>query len=107
MAVQVVVVYSPKPGGEVTLEREVEAHAPTLRRLGLATEAASLALRAADGSIVECFEWASREAMSQAHEHPDVQAMWGRFEACSSYVPLAALPNAAELFAEFELLGRY
>lgn len=107
MGVQVVVVYSPKPGGEIALENEVASHVPTLRRLGLATETMSLALRAEDGSIVEHFEWTGREAMSQAHDHPEVQEMWGRFEACCSYAPLAELPNARDLFAEFDLVGRY
>jgi hypothetical protein len=31
-----------------------------------------------------------------------VQAMWKRFAACCDYVPLNALPECANLFAEFE-----
>ena len=107
MGIHVIVVYTPRPGKQGPLEREVAAHVPTLRRLGLATDEPSLALRSEDGSIVESFEWASRDAMEGAHEHPDVVAMWHRFEVACSYGTLGDLPNANSVFAEFKLLGRF
>ena len=107
MGVHVVVVYRPKPGQAKALVDEVRGHVPELRRLGLATSEPSLALQAADGSVVEHFEWISEEAMRTAHEHSDVQAMWSRFEACCEYGTLGSLVNADDLFAEFEFLGRF
>lgn len=107
MGVHVVVVYRPKPGRSEDVVNEVRRHVPELRRLGLATDETSLCLSAADGSIVEHFEWVSHEAMRSAHENADVQAMWKRFEACCDYGTLGGLPNAGALFAEFELLGRF
>jgi hypothetical protein len=32
--------------------------------------------------------------------------LWDVFSACCDYVPLAALPEAQQMFAEFETLGR-
>lgn len=107
MGVHVVVVYAPKPGSEAALEKEIADHVPTLRRLELATDNPSLALRAPDGAIVEVFEWVSRDAMESAHDQPEVKAMWERFEACCTYARLVDLPNAGELFAEFEAVGRF
>lgn len=92
---------------EEDLLSETRAHVPLLRSLGLATDRPSLVLRAPDGSLVEYFEWASHDAITAAHEHPEVAAMWGRYERCCTYGTLADLPNGADLFAEFELVGSY
>ena len=107
MGVHVVAVYRPKAGMGDALLTETEQHVPLLRELGLATATPSLVLRATDGSIVEHFEWVSHDAIARAHEHPDVAAMWARYEACCTYGALADLPNADTLFAEFEFIGSY
>lgn len=107
MGIHVLAVYVPKPGQQDALEREMAEHVPLLRRLGLATHAPARALRASDGTIVESFEWVDQAAIDAAHEHPDVLAMWGRYDACSTYGTLADLPNASDLFPSFELLGTY
>lgn len=80
---------------------------PLLRRLHLATDHPATVLRAADGTIVELFEWVSAAAMATAHEDPEVLAMWARYAECSDYSTLAELPNAATMFAEFEHVGTY
>lgn len=100
-------VYRPKRGREAELDEEVRQHVAILRRLDLATDSSSLVVRAADGTIVECFEWASRDAIEAAHSHPEVQSMWERFGACCDYSTLADLPNASDMFAEFEQVGFY
>jgi hypothetical protein len=105
--VHVLAVYRPKPDGQEELEAEMVHHVPLLRRLGLATETRSVALRAPDGTVVEYFEWVDHDAIAAAHEHPEVLEMWARYEECCTYGSLADLPNATTLFAEFELLGSY
>jgi hypothetical protein len=102
MGIQVMVVYRPKDGRAADLDAEVRDHVTILRRLGLATDSPSLAMRAPDGAVVECFEWSSREAIEAAHFHPEVQSMWERFGECCDYGTLGDLPNASVLFAEFE-----
>jgi hypothetical protein len=96
----VIVAYRPKPGQEDALLDLVRDHVPFLRRLGLATDRPAVAMRGSGGVIVEVFEWAEG-AVAKAHEHPDIQAMWGSYAAVCDYVPLCDLPEAAEMFASF------
>lgn len=97
----VIACYRPRPGQEAELQALVRSHLPTLQHLGLATDRAPYALRAADGTVVEVFEWASASAMAAAHEHPEVQRMWAEFGAACTYVKLSDVAEAQNLFAEF------
>jgi hypothetical protein len=96
----VIVAYRPKSGQDAALLELVRDHVPFLRRLGLATDRPAVAMHGRGGMIVEVFEWADG-AVAKAHEHPDIQAMWGRYAAVCDYVPLRDLPEAAEMFATF------
>lgn len=96
--------FKPKPGQEAALLAVVREHVPTLQRLGLATMRASLVMRAQDGTVVEAFEWVSPAAIDAAHSHPEVLAMWQRFEAACEYTSLDGLAEARHPFAEFEVL---
>jgi quinol monooxygenase YgiN len=96
--------FKPRPGQEGALLAVVRGHVPTLQRLGLATDRASLVMRAADGTIVEAFEWRSAAAIDAAHQHPEVLAMWKEFEAACEYTSLKDLAEAQHPFAEFEAL---
>ena len=101
MGDMVIVGYRPKPGRAADLLALVREHVPELRRLGLATDRPTLAMRAADGTILEVFEW--REgAIASAHENPEIHAMWGRYAEVCDYVPLTQLPETAAMFAQFE-----
>lgn len=100
MGDMVIVAYRPKPGREADLLALLHDHVPDLRRLGLVTSRPSLAMQAADGTLVEVFEWCDG-ALATAHQHPDVLAMWGRYAEVCDYVPLRELPEAAQLFAQF------
>jgi catechol 2,3-dioxygenase-like lactoylglutathione lyase family enzyme len=100
----VIACYKPKAGQEAVLLDLVRRHVPELRRLGLATERAPMSMRAADGTLVEVFEWASAQAIADAHEHPEVHKMWAAFGAACEYVKLSQLAEAQQLFAEFTLL---
>lgn len=101
----VIVAYRPLAGQAARLEALVAGHHAALRAEGLVTERLPWRLRAADGTLVEVFEWASAEAIERAHANPVVLALWERFDACCTYVPLAALPEAAGPFAEFDALA--
>jgi len=59
-------------------------------------------MRATDGTIVEVFEWKSKEALASAHINPEIQQLWKRYEAVCEYVPLASLKESSDLFAGFE-----
>src|SRR5438093_13615850 len=100
----VIVAYRPKPGKEQRLLELTREHVPILRGLGLATGRPPCAMRAADGTVVEVFEWTSDEAIASAHANPVVQSMVAKYaEACDD-VKLADLKECSDLFAGFEPL---
>lgn len=102
MGVLVIVAYRPLPGKEQKLLELTKQHLPVLRREGLTTDRPSYAMKAADGTIVEVFEWKSKEALAAAHENPAVQEMWKSYQETCEYVPLAKLKECNDLFAGFE-----
>ena len=101
MGDMVIVAYRPKPGKADALLALVKDHAPFLRRLGFATDRTPLIMQAKDGALVEVFEWVEG-AISKAHEHPAVLALWQDYEAVCDYLPLHQLPEAQDLFAQFK-----
>ena len=94
--------YRPKPGCEQALLDLVHDHLPPLRGQGLVTDRASIAMRAADGSIIEIFEWVSLEAIAGAHSNPVVLELWKRFEAVCQYEVPSNIAEFQEMFAHFE-----
>jgi hypothetical protein len=93
--------YKPKAGKEKALQALIVDHVPTLRRIGLVTERTPILMEAKDGTLVEVFEWVSAEAIQSAHSHPAVLRMWEEYGKVCDYVPVAQLPEAAQLFSEF------
>ena len=100
MGDMVIVAYRPKPGRDDDLLALTRDHVPELRRLGLATDRTTLAMRSKEGIIVEVFEWQDG-AIHAAHTNPDVLAMWERYASVCDYVPLHELSEAHDMFAQF------
>ena len=98
----VIVAYSPKPGMADPLLAAVRKHIEVLRAEDLVTDRPAYVMRAADGTVVEVFEWRSAEAIAKAHTSPAVQALWTEFGAACDYRPLNGLAECQQLFAEFE-----
>lgn len=105
MARTVIVAYKPKPGQDAALLLAVRMHAGILRAEGLITERPVQAMRAADGTVIEVFEWLSAEAIALAHKNAAVHALWAEFGAACDYLPLATLSEAQQMFAEFESIA--
>ena len=101
----VIVAYQPKPGHTEDLLALCREHLPVLRAEGLVTDRAGMLMQAADGTVVEVFEWASPEAIHSAHSNDAVQQLWARFAEVCDYVPIGTVPEAAQLFSEFTALG--
>jgi hypothetical protein len=97
----VIACYRPKPGQGAALKRLIVDHVAILRAQKLVTDRLPITMEAKDGTIVEVFEWVSAAAIEAAHSNPAVLAMWNDYAAVCDYVPLASLPEAAEMFAEF------
>lgn len=98
----VIVGYKPKPGQNEALKTLMKTHLPRLKQEGLVTERESIIMEAADGTIVEVFEWISEEAIQNAHKNPAVLQMWGEYAEVCDYVPVGSLAEAASLFSSFE-----
>jgi quinol monooxygenase YgiN len=101
----VIAAYSPKAGQQQALLRAVQKHLQILRAEKLVTERPAYVMKSANGTIVEVFEWRSAESIKQAHENPAVQALWAEFGAVCEYTRLAGLPEAQDMFAEFDSVG--
>ena len=98
----VIVAFKPKPGQSEALAALVVRHLHVLRAQNLVTDKAPYVMHAANGTVVEVFEWRSPDAITAAHSNPAVQALWAEFAAACDYVPLASLDEAQHLFAEFD-----
>jgi len=104
MGAMVIAMFRPKPGKEADLMACMREHLPVLRSQGSATARPSTVLRAADGTLLEIFEWVSQEAIDAAHTRPAVLAMWERYAACCDYTTLNDLPEAGMMFPGFALV---
>src|ERR1700744_1572795 len=101
----VIVGYKPKPGKNEELKELMKTHLPRLQNEGLATDRESIMMEAADGTIVEVFEWVSDEAIREAHANPMVQQMWEEYADVCDYVPVGNIAEIANLFSEFTPLN--
>lgn len=93
--------YRPKPGMNDRLIQLTREHVPRLRARGLATDRAPIAMVAADGTVIEVFEWVSDAAIASAHQDPEVQRMWQEYAQVCDYVTLDSLAEAQQMFAGF------
>ncbi|MEZ5355758.1 MAG: hypothetical protein R2762_24250 [Bryobacteraceae bacterium] len=59
---------------------------------------------AADGTIVEVFEWMSKEAIESAHRNPVVLDLWKQFELLCWYETPSNVPEFQNMFSHFEPL---
>ncbi len=101
MGVMVIALFRPKPGKEAELLACMRDHQPVLRAEGLVTDRPAYVMQAADGTLLEVFEWASPASIEAAHDNPRVHALWERYAACCDYGKLADLPEAGALFPGF------
>jgi hypothetical protein len=99
----VIVAYRPKPGKQDELMQLTREHVEYLRSEGLATDREAVVMEAADGSIVEVFEWAPG-GVEKAHHPPGVAKLWERYWAACDIVPLKDLAECGGMFAGFRPL---
>jgi quinol monooxygenase YgiN len=98
----VIVCYQPKEGKEAELKALVQEHVPILRAEQMATDREPVMMQAANGTIIEVFEWVSAEAIQKAHTSPVVQAMWQRFNEACTYVAPDTLAECQHIFSTFK-----
>ena len=93
--------YKPHDGRDDDVRALVARHAPVLIAEGLVTDRPFVHATAADGSLLEIFEWRSEDASRSAHTNPAVMEIWGGLGECASFAPLGELSEAQSPFAHF------
>lgn len=101
MGILVICSYKPRPGREDEARRLVTTHVPTLRKHGLVTERPVIRGTGNGGTLVEIFEWESREKSTSAPSIPEIGALWKAMAEVMEFVPLASLSEAQREFAHF------
>jgi len=97
----VVVAYKPLPGKYAALEMLTSTHHARLFSEGLVTNRTPLTFVAADQTVIEIFEWVSKEAIQPAHSNPAVLALWQEFSAVCEYIPAGQVKEFQSMFSEF------
>ena len=97
----VIVAYKPSPGKEQALQNLLQVHFAVLDGEGLVTEKRPVIMVANDGTMIEVFEWKSKEAIDLAHTNPRIQKMWEEFGSVCEYIPISEVAEAKHLFPEF------
>lgn len=97
----VIATYKPKAGKEKILDRLVRNHVKVLRNQGLATLRPPMIMKAADGTVVEVFEWISKQAIEEAKHNKDVQEYWEQYRNVCDIIPVSNLIEANTSFSEF------
>lgn len=98
-------IYRPKAGKEKQLLQLVDEHLPILKSQNLVTDRKPMVMQAKNGSIIEIFEWKSRDTIDQAHHNPEVQKLWQRFEELCDFDSPKNIDEFSEMFSEFEAIN--
>jgi hypothetical protein len=101
----VIVAYKPLPGKYAALEALVSTHHARLFKEGLVTNRPPVTIVGADQTIIEIFEWVSKETINAAHSNPAVLAMWQEFSAVCEYIPAGQVKEFQSMFSEFTPLN--
>ncbi len=100
----VIVGYRPFAGKETELRELLASHYEILKRENLVSPRKPILMVSRDGTMVEVFGWASKQAMDEAHYNKVILDMWSDFEKVCEYVPVGELPESLDLFSEFSPL---
>jgi hypothetical protein len=101
MRIMAVACYKPKAGKDRELADLVNKHYNILKSENVVTDRLPVKMKSEDGTIIEVFEWKSEEDKQRAHSNPNVKEIWKRFEAISDNIPISALPESKDQYANF------
>ncbi len=94
--------YKAKPGHEKAFNKIIDVHVPLLQKQGYVTDKPPYRMNSENGTIIEVFEWESKEKKERAHEDPKVASLWNQFFDHAEMVPLDSLKEAHHPFATFK-----
>ena len=97
----VIVAYKPIAGKETELEKLMSRHWDILRKEGLVTDRKSIICKANNGTIIEVFEWKSKETILLSHTNEAVLKMWEEYSKVCEFIPISEVEESKNLFSEF------
>ena len=98
-------IYRPKAGKEKQLLQLVDEHLPILKSQNLVTDRKPIVMQAKNKSVIEVFEWKSRDAIDHAHHNPEVQKLWQRFGEVCDFESPTNIEEFSQMFSEFEAIN--
>jgi hypothetical protein len=101
----VLAAYRPREGRGEELVRLLHEDVATLRRRGHATARPAPLIRTEQGELLVVLEWASEHAVGDAHEDPEVLAVWRRKDELAEYLGPRELAGAEVPFARWTLVA--
>lgn len=93
--------YQPHEGKEEQLNKVLKTHIKTLEAEELITSREPIRAAAADGTVIEIFEWKSEQAKDAAHESPVVSKVWNEIMEIADIKSLSSLAEADHPFPNF------
>ncbi|ANX11397.1 hypothetical protein ABE41_005210 [Fictibacillus arsenicus] len=93
--------YQPHEGKEEQLNEVLRNHIKTLEAENLITSREPIRARAANGTVIEIFEWRSEQAKDAAHESPGVMRVWNEIMEIAEIKSLSSLGEANHPFPNF------
>lgn len=95
--------YQPHEGKEEQLNEVLKNHIKTLEAENLITSREPIRAQAADGTVIEIFEWKSEKAKDAAHESPVVMKVWNDIMEIAEIKSLSSLEESKHPFPNFAL----
>jgi quinol monooxygenase YgiN len=96
-----IALYQPNAGKEEQLNSVLKNHIKTLEAEDLITSREPIRAQAADGTVIEIFEWKSEQAKDAAHESPVVMKIWNEIMEIAEIKSLSSLDEANHPFPNF------
>jgi len=93
--------YKAHDGKEKSLNEILNIHVRTLEAEDLITSREPIRAQAADGTILEIFEWKSENAKDAAHESPVVMKIWNEIMEVAEIKSLSSLNESNHPFPNF------
>jgi hypothetical protein len=97
--------YRPRSGREEQLARLLREDLATLRRRGHVTSRPAPLIQTDRGELLVALEWSSDHAVADAHEDPEVLAVWRRKDELAEYIGPGELAGVDVPFARWTIVG--
>jgi hypothetical protein len=97
--------YRPLPGRAEELQVFFVEELATLRRRGHVTGRVAPVIRTDAGELLVVLEWASEHAVGDAHEDPEILALWERKAELAEYIAPRALAGSDVPFARWTIVA--